>query len=151
MNASSYAPQSSRQEDFGMELAKQFELECNAIYIPLLHFDTNVGTHGRHNVIQLTFALDGDAFSRIISNYVSNYEHGLIQHIITLTRDNFNEDPSALQLYHCSSSAFLYNGEEIEPSFDKPLVGEDTRAPDIIDILQACVDQKTANPIVHIE
>lgn len=141
-------PRTPRADAFSLELTEQFKLEYDTVYKHLLKCQP---AFGRQRTVQMSFVLEGEAFTRIMKKYIPNYEDGTIQYVITLTRDALVGDLNENHEFYCSGSIFYYNDEDIAVTFDTPLVGEDTRAPDIIDILQACVDQKTANPVIHIE
>lgn len=79
----------------------------------------------------------GGKFDRILSRYIDNYTNGDIALVLTW-------DPNKNEVL---DSCFEYHGMSINAMFDSGVtVDDDTELPSVLDILAACVAQKTANP-----
>ena len=83
----------------------------------------------------------GGRFDRILSRYIDNYTNGDIALVLTW-------DPNKNEVL---DSCFEYQGMSINAMFDSGVtVDDDTELPSVLDILAACVAQKTANPAISL-
>jgi hypothetical protein len=103
-------------------------------------------------IAEVNFYVKGDGFDTIFSKYLQGYEKGSMLVNVRAVRKDVpyaeGYDPTATSLFDANEMTFYYNDEPIMADFEGS-VGVDTDLPSLLAILQECIVQNSANPVMQ--